>query len=289
MKRIGRCLALSCLFAVLLSSAAFANSAAPDYRVAVRIVHAPEEPYYMDLLGELEGKSQLSRPEGYDLELLDALQKAAPDGWLPCSMSTSLWEEHYSGDIVGKNGSHVYHGFHIPRVFRIAIVTESGESWVSEPMERQLMNTAVKVDWEKKTAVMPPVQVLYVLQFLSTLVPTLLIEGLIFYAFRFPGKRNWLTFLFVNLATQGALSIVLCLNVVGSGGKYIGVTMLVLLPVELLIALGEALAYMKLLRGQPKRKAFLCGITANAASFLAGLFTVGPFYSAIVTLMERIL
>lgn len=288
MKRFGRAFALFCLFSALLSTVALANSAAPDYRIAVKVVNGPNELYYLDLLEESEGEAEIYYRDGIDQTLLEALKDAAPDGWRPCTMSTALWEDHFSGDIAGNHGMHVFHGFHTPRVFRILLVTKSGESWVSEPMERKLMNSTVKVDWVKKTAVMPPVQTLYVMQFLSTLLPTLLIEGLIFYAFRFPGKRNWLVFLLVNLVTQGALSFVLCLNIVGSNGSYVMFGMLLLLPVEMLIALVEAVLYMKLLRGQPKHKCFAYGITANVVSFLVGLFTVDPLYTGIVALMERI-
>lgn len=289
MKKFGRCFALFCLFAVLLGTTASANSATPDYRVAVRVVNGVEEVYYLDLLEQSDSEIEIFKRDGLDQELLEVMKDAAPDGWRPCTMSISLWEDHFSGDLAGKNGMHVFHGWHMPKVFRILIVTKSGESWVSEPMEREIMNTTVKVDWAKKTAVMPPVQALYALQFLSTLLPTLLIEGLIFYVFRFPGRRNWLIFLLVNLATQGALSVILCMNVVPGGTKYIGFMMLVLIPVELLIALVEAVAYMKLLRGQPKHRAFAYGITANAVSYAIGLFTVGPLYTGIVAVMERII
>lgn len=288
MKRFGRCFVLLCLFTVLLSSTASANSAAPDYRVAVKVVHGPEELYYLDLLEQSDGEIEIFNLEGMDQELLEAMKDAVPDGWRPCTMSVSQWENHFSGDLAGKNSIHVFHGWHVPRVFRILIVTKSGESWASEPMERKIMNSTVKVDWAKKTAVMPPMQVLYVLQFLSTLLPTLVIEGLIFFAFRFPGRRNRLVFLLVNLVTQGALSVILCMNVVPGGVKYIELTMLMLIPIELLIALVEALTYMKLLRGQPKHKAFAYGIAANVASYAVGLFTVGPLYTGIVAMMERI-
>lgn len=286
MRRFGRCFALFCLFAVLLSTTALANSAAPDYRVAVRVVNGPEEIYYLDLLEKSDGDRLGSPPEGLDPELLEAVEQAEPEGWRSCTLS--IMEDYFKGDIAGKNGIHIFHGLDTPRMFRILIVTKSGESWVSEPMERQLMNSTVKVDWEKKTAVMPPVQILYVLQFLSTLLPTLAIEGLIFWLFRFSGKRNWLVFLLVNLVTQGLLSVVLCMNIVGSGGRYVGVTMLVLIPAEMLIALAEAACYMKLLRGQEKHKAFAYGITANVVSYVAGLFIVGPLYNGIVALTERI-
>ena len=64
--------------------------------------------------------------------------------------------------------------------------------------------------------------------------------------------------------------------------------MLILLPVEMLIAFVEAGLYMALLRGQPEHKRFAYGIAANVASFLLGLFTVGPLYTGIVALIERI-
>lgn len=203
MKRFGRSFALFCLFAVLLSATASANSAAPDYRVVVKVVNGPEELYYLDLLEESEGEAEISQRDSLNLELLETMRDAVPEGWRACTMSASQWEDHYQGDLAGNNGVHVFHGFHTPKVFRIIVVTESGESWVSEPMEREFMHSMVKVDWAGKRAVMPPNWLMYALQLLSTLLPTLLIEGLLLLAFRFSWRNNWKVFLLVNLVTQG--------------------------------------------------------------------------------------
>ena len=91
----------------------------------------------------------------------------------------------------------------MPREFRVLVVTASGESWVSEPLAREILNSSVRVDWEGKTVRITPKWVALGIQFLSTLIPTLVIEGLVLIAFGLASKRNWLVFLVVNLATQG--------------------------------------------------------------------------------------
>ena len=85
MKRFGRCFVLFCLFTVLLRSAASANSAPPDYRVAVRVVNGPEEAYYLDLLEQSDEEIEIFERDGLDQELLEAMKDAAPAGWRPCT------------------------------------------------------------------------------------------------------------------------------------------------------------------------------------------------------------
>lgn len=107
----------------------------------------------------------------------------------------------------------------MPREFRVLIVTASGESWISEPLAREILNSSVRVDWEGKTVRITPKWVALGIQFLSTLIPTLVIEGLVLIAFGLASSRNWLVFLVVNLATQGILSAMLDVGAsAGAGG-----------------------------------------------------------------------
>lgn len=284
MKRLGRCLALFCLFAVLLHQTAFANSAPPDYRVAVKVVNRPEELYYLDLLEQSEEEIAVFKHEGMDPELLEMMKEAAPDGWRPCTMSTTQWMNHFSGDLAGENGMHVFHGLDTPEIFRILIVTKSGETWVSEPMEREVLNSSVSVDWKAGTARMTPKWISVGIQFLSTLLPTLAIEGVILIAFGLASKRNWLVFLAVNLVTQGALSAVLANPLAQGGFRMVPFYLIFLIPVELLIAVIEANIYRYWFRGRTPRRAFWYGFAANGASYALGWAAVNLVWAGLISL-----
>lgn len=269
MKRFGSCFLLFCFFAVLLSPMASANSAPRDYRVAVKVVNGPEDVYYLDLLEEIVRKRRGKGPEGLDQELADMMRQAVPKGWQACTLVQSD-PERYVGDLEGENGVHIFHGWDTPRVFRILIVTKSGESWISEPMERQVLNSSVKVDWEAKTARITPKWVSVGMQFLSTFIPALLIEGLVLIAFRLASKRNWLVFLVVNLVTQGALSAIMANGLAQGGFGAMPYFLILFIPAELLIAVAEANIYENWFRTQVPTRALWYGFTANAASYALG-------------------
>ncbi|MDE7220688.1 MAG: hypothetical protein K2O45_13905 [Oscillospiraceae bacterium] len=266
-----------------MSSAASANSAPPDYRVEVKVINGPEELYYLDLLKQPDGGRLGPAPEELDQELLEAMEQAEPEGWLACTLSGM--GDHFMGDMAGENGVHVFHGMETPKVFRILIVTKSGESWVSEPLERKVFQSAVTVDWEKGTAKMSPVWVAFGTQLLATLLPTLMIEGLALLAFGLSSKRNWLVFLVVNLITQGALSAFLASNLIQRDFFYVmSFALLIMIPVELLIAVVEANIYKHQFQGCSRRRAFWYGITANAASYALGWAAVELVFHGLISL-----
>lgn len=283
MKRFGSCFLLFCFFAVLLSPMASANSAPRDYRVAVKVVNGPEDIYYLDLLEEIVRKRRGKGPEGLDQELADMMRQAVPKGWQACTLAQSD-PDRYVGDLEGENGVHIFHGWDTPRVFRILIVTKSGESWISEPMERQVLNSSVKVDWEAKTARITPKWVSVGIQFLSTLIPTLLIEGLLLIAFRLASKRNWLVFLVVNLVTQGALSAIMSNGLAQGGFGMMPYFLILLIPAELLIAVAEANIYENWFRTPVPKRAFWYGFTANAASYALGWAAVNLVWAGLISL-----
>lgn len=283
MKRVGRSLAVFCAAVLLLAGTAYANSAPPDYRVEVKVLNRPEEVYYLDLLERSDGGRMGNPPQGLDQELISAMEQAEPPGWRACTLSAA--GGHYDGDIVGKNGVHVFHGMDTPKVFRILIVTKSGESWVSEPMEREVMQSVVTVDWEKGTAKMSPKWAAFSIQLLATLIPTLVVEGIVLLAFGLGSKRNWLVFLIVNLATQGALSAFLASQLIQREFFYtMSFALLLMIPVELMIAAVEANIYRYKFQGCSGRRAFWYGITANAASYALGWIAVELVFHGLISL-----
>lgn len=284
MKKFQRSLLLFCLTAALLAGTASADSG-PKPQLVVKMVNGPEELYYLDLLEEDSGRENYDnlREEeraALDPELLEALEAAVPEGWHACLVQGTrgpMW-----GDLTAKNGMHTFGYVGVPDTYRILIVTKSGESWISDVLERKVLQSSVTVDWAAKTAKAPPAWVGYVLQFLATLVPTLVIEGALLLVFHFEWKKNWKQFLLVNLVTQGALAVFVASQAVphGLGWWFI----FLLAPVEVVIALVEAWLYRRLLVGQSKERAFGYGIAANAASAVIGWMIAVPVWQWIVSI-----
>lgn len=94
---------------------------------------------------------------------------------------------------------------------------------------------------------------------------TLLLEGILFFLFGYRTKRSWLTFLIVNLVTQGGLN--LWINTFSVFGSYAG---FFLLPNELLILLVEAVALGTIIKEHSVRRTVSFTVVANVCSFILG-------------------
>ena len=299
-----RKLLLFLLAAALLTVPVFADFG-PKPQLTVRVENAPEELYYLDLLAEgppspyAEGSSGgLPKEErtALDQALLAALTAAVPEGWHCCVVQdTLIW-----GNIVSDEDLFQF-GYGLPDVCRVLIVTKSGETFLSEPFDRQVLQSSATVDWAVKTVKTPSLWRGYAAQFLATFLPTLAIEGLLFLAFRLWSKRNVLVFLGVNLLTQGGLTLWtsvktvrhgwLWAEMIGEAFRFFDPEMLLyrlrvfpfywLLPAELLILLAEAALYMKLFRDCSKKRTALYALTANLCSFLLGLYLAKPVWRAV--------
>ena len=240
MKRSLRNSILLLLTAMLLTVSALADSG-PKAQLTVKVVNAPSEPYYLDLLekGDYQGHTygsgdgddtysgldwSYSEEEiaALDDELLDALRAAVPEGWHACTAQGTngvpMW-----GDLIGSDAGGVrlhsfrYHG--VPDTYRIILVTNSGESWVSDTLHRATLQSSATVDWAKRTASAPSAATAYLLQFFCTLLPTLLIEGVLLLAFGYRSRRSLLVFLLVNLVTQGGFALYLAVTVLNHGSR----------------------------------------------------------------------
>lgn len=303
-----RKLLLFLLAAALLTVPVFADFG-PKPQLTVRVENAPEELYYLDILAEgppspyAEGSSGgLPKEErtALDQALLAALTAAVPEGWHCCVVQdTLIW-----GNIVSDEDLFQF-GYGLPDVCRVLIVTKSGETFLSEPFDRQVLQSSATVDWGLKTVKTPPLWKGYAAQFLATFLPTLAIEGLLFLLFRLWSRRNALVFLGVNLVTQGGLALWtsvktvrhgwLWTEMIGDALRYFDPETLLyrlrvfpfywLLPAEVLIFLVEMGLYMKFFRDCSKKRAALCALTGNLASFLLGLYLAEPVWDAVVRTM----
>lgn len=309
MRRIHRTL-LFLLAAALLTVPVFADIG-PKPQLTVRVENGPEELYYLDILeegepwpypdqvpGGLKGNYTEEERAALDGDLLADLTAAVPEGWRACVVQGDLtW-----GKIDSEDGCFSF-DYSVPEVCRVLMVTKSGETFLSEPFERQALQSSATVDWGLKTVTTPPLWRGYVTQFLATFLPTLAIEGILFLLFRLWSKRNALVFLGVNLVTQGGLTLWSSLRTVRHGTFWTDMIRsdlqsivrffdpggllrdffdYWLLPAELVILLAEAALYLWLFRDCSKKRAALYALTANLASFLLGLYLAKPVWKFVV-------
>ena len=297
MKKSLRNSILLLLTAMLLTVSALADSG-PKAQLTVKVENAPSEPYYLDLLaeGEFEHKGDSAfdglqwsysdeERAALDDELLDALRAAVPEGWHACTAQGTngapMW-----GDLIGSDAGGArlhtfgYHG--VPETYRILIVTKSGESWVSDTLHRATLQSSVRVDWAAKTAAAPSAGTAYTLQFLCTLLPTLLIEGALLLLYGYRSRRSWLVFLLVNLVTQGGFALYLAVTVLNHGVS--GWSLLFYIPIEIIITAVELLCYRRLLTEKGRGRAVGYAIVANVCSATVGALLIDPLWRFIVSI-----
>ena len=293
MKRSLRLLFLLVLAGCIMTMTALADMG-PKSQLVVRFESAPSETYYLDLLAEGTFEDDPSAFDGLDWsyseeeialldkDLLESLRNAVPEGWHACTAQGStgapMWGNLYPDD----KGLHSF-GYHgVPRTYRILIVTESGEVWMSDTYTRTALQSSATVDWETKEVSIPSVWTGYALQFLATFLPTLLMEGLILFLFRYRQKRSWVIFGIANLATQGALAVALSVEAVQHGVSWGFLSLLVI--AEGIILVVEAVAYVVLWKEHDRERAISCALVSNAASALIGWLISEPVWRFVVSI-----
>ena len=293
----------------LLASLALTTVALADFgpkpQLTVRVENAPQELYYLDLLAEgdwdAEGedsndgieRSYYGKEDTLDPDLLALLRENVPAGWHACvaqgTTGAPIYGELYaeSTDASG-NDLHIF-GYHgVPSTYRIILVTQSGKVWVSEALERRVLQSSVTVHWsddtEHTTVTVPSIVTGYLLQFLATLVPTLLIEGILLLLFRYSWKENWKAFLLVNMLTQGLLAVASS-SVTAHSGVSAWYLFCFFLPAEFVVMLVEVFLYSGrgLLTGHSKGRAALYAVTANFASAFLGYYLAEPVWRLVVS------
>ena len=276
----------------------------PKPQLTVRVTNAPEGRYYLDLLeeGEYEGHTYGSGRSEYsgldwsysaeelsllDKALLEALRAAVPEGWHACTAEGTNGAPRW-GDLAGEDTGapgvrlHTFRYFGVPETYRIILVTADGESWVSGPCTRRGLQSSVTVDWAARSVSVPPVGRAYLLQFICTLLPTVLIEGAVLFLFGYRAKQSYLRALLINLVTQGCFAAYLAVTIVQNGFSLWG--LLLYIPAEIAITLAEAAADVRLLTEHSKKRAFFYAAAANACSALLGWNLLEPIWRFLVTI-----
>ena len=285
MKRFSRVFMLVCLSLALLTVTALADTG-PTSRLTVKVKNAPQELYYLDLLS-MEGSPRypsLTEEElaALDPDLYSALLAAIPAGWHGCVSQGTDGAPIWGSLTPDENGCHTFSNYGVPWTYRVLMVTESGEVFLSEVQTRRMLQSSVTVYWAAKSLSAAPLWAGYALELLSTLVPTLLLEGLLLALLGLWNRRNLLVFLAANVVTQLAMFLILGTTALKEGvgfGYY-----LLFIPLELVILLAETVAYRRLFTGTGKRRAAVYGISANLCSAVLGWFLAEPVWKFIVSI-----
>ena len=285
MKRFSRVFMLACLSLALLTVTALADTG-PKSRLTVKVKNAPQELYYLDLLS-MEGDPRypsLTEEElaALDPDLYSALLAAIPADWHGCVSQGTDGAPIWGSLTPDENGCHTFSNYGVPWTYRVLMVTESGEVFLSEVQTRRMLQSSVTVYWAAKSLSAAPLWAGYALELLSTLVPTLLLEGLLLALLGLWNRRNLLVFLAANVATQLAMFLILGTTALKEGvgfGYY-----LLFIPLELVILLAETVAYRRLFTETSKRRATVYGISANLCSAVLGWFLAEPVWKFIVSI-----
>ena len=139
-------------------------------------------------------------------------------------------------------------------------------------------------DWQANTvreATPPPLR--FLIRLAATLIPTLLIEGALFWLFGFRERRGWLVFLAVNTATQVGLHLAVGSILPQAGWHFLNYTLTILIP-ELIVWVAEAAAYAFLLREHSRGRRVGYAFAANFASFVLGYFPLHLLYDLLRSL-----
>jgi len=301
-----RVLVCALLASLALTTFAFADNG-PKPQLIVRVKNAPQEPYYLDLLAkgdwDAEDGNRIDgidwnydgKEDTLDPDLLALLRDNVPAGWHACvaqgTTGAPIYGELYSENTdASGNALHWFGYVGVPSTYRIILVTESGKVWVSDILNRRVLQSSVTVNWSDDTSAVtvsvPSTIPGYLLQFVATLVPTLLIEGIILLLFQYSWKQNWKAFLLVNLITQGLLAIASSVYAIQSGPNMFSY-LIFFLPAELFILIAEAYLYAGrgMLKGHSKKRAAAYAVTANLISAILGYYLAEAVWRLVVSIL----
>jgi hypothetical protein len=265
---------ITSLFLLLCVAFAFPVHAdmGPKPSLTIIVKNAPTEPYYLDLLIQTKGTYDNlgDSRKSLDQTMLDLLKSKESEGWFPALVDGTampLWAK-LTGVPSKDTMVHDFNYVGVPTVFRIIIVTQSGKVTLSEKIQTHLFQTTITYDLQSQKLIMPDVAYAYLQQFISTFIPTLLIEGFILLLFQLWTLKNLKTVLIVNFITQLFMTAI-----VGSYLQSQGMlsALIVLMLIEPVILIAEALIYRVKLENGTKSRYVAYAIVANLFSWFAGM------------------
>ena len=271
---------ISCILLICISTRIYGDMGPKD-KLTVYVENPPKEAYYLDLLTEnsrsYNNFYQNGEREALDKEMVELLYSYKKEGWMPAlteGTGVPMW-----GSLIGKaDGNRSVHTFGyvgVPDIYRIIIVTKSGNVTVSGIYSRKALQSSISFDYATGKAVVPPIFFLYILQFGWTFSITLLIEGIILLLFGFKLKSNWKVFVSINFITQVFLTATVGIALIKSGTF---LAHFIQFPVELAILIIEVLVYKRFLVGNSNKRKITYGIVANLISWIGAFFLINDLF-----------
>lgn len=281
---LARTLPLLLLCLLCLLPTAYADIG-PKPEVTITVVNAPEGALYLDLLtqGTPTDHPYPNSNGECDPAILDQLRSLEGDGWV-LAYTTGVSGPPVFGDVRPReDGSWRYSYVGLPEIFRIAAATADEARAVEAPYTRDFVGNIV-YDWQANTVrEATPAPLRFFARLAATLIPTLVIEGVIFWLFGFRERRSWLVFLAVNTLTQVGLHIAIGSMLAESGWHFLNYSLTILIP-ELVIWAVEAAAYACLVRERSCGRRVGYAFAANIASFVLGYFPLHLLYDFLKSL-----
>ncbi len=245
----------------------------PKPRLTIVVQNAPEGLYYLDLL--------IAKPDGhtytnlhdlseYDPAKLALLEEYDEDGRIPALIKGTrvpLFGK-LVGQPVGDEMHHVFSYLGVPTNFKLVLLTPDNQLVISREIDRKAFQETITYDYATNAVHQQSLTMVYLKQFGSTLLPTLLIECLILLLFRFSLRRSWKPFLAVNFATQLFLTAALGTTLIKGGSL---AALLLLIPLEVVVIVAEAIAYATLLKEHSRKRRVWYAVLANISSAAVGI------------------
>lgn len=258
----------------------------PKDQLTVYVKNPPNELYYLDLLTQdtntYDNFYNEGERESLNQDMLSLLYSHESEGWKPALVEGTgapMW-----GSLVGEPDRdemiHTFGYVGVPDTYRIIIVTESGKVSVSDVYTRKALQSSISYDYHSGKATIPHIWLSYIIQFLTTCIPTLIIEGMILLLFGFKFKENYKVLLLVNLSTQVVLTFTLGAALIQSGPFTAYFTQF---PIEIVILIVETFLYRMYLKGKSIGRRSAYGVTANIVSWAAGFFLLSYQYQLLTS------
>lgn len=268
---------LLCLFCLIPPARA---DIGPKPELTITVVNAPEGELYLDLLtqGEPAEHPYPNDLDKYDPALLEKLRTLEGGGWVLAYSTGADGKAPVFGDLrPGADGDWRFSYVGLPETFRVAAATADGAKAADGPYTRQFVSHIV-YDWQANTVRdATPAAARFFIRLAATLLPTLIVEGVIFWLFGFRERRSWLVFTVVNVATQAGLHLAVGSTLTMSGWHFLNYFLLMLIP-ELIIWAVEAAAFACLVHEHDRYQRVGCALLANIASFAAGFIPLHLLY-----------
>lgn len=255
---------------VLLTTNLIQADAGPKPQIILTIKNAPSELFYVDLLVQNQNMTDsLLSLNMYDAKMIEALKSQENMGWYPALVNGT--QTRMMGDIIpdSDNQEIIFtYTQSIPDYFKLILVTQSGKITISEPIQTKAFLTRLEFDAQSGKVSAPNWLLSYSTIFISMLIPTFLIEGLLLWAFGLFNRHNVVVFTITNLLTQVFLFLTSAYAY-----YYFGLILAILVVIldEGIILLVETVIFAKFLNHPSLKRKIVYGMSANILSFIGGL------------------